>query len=143
MTGPEAAFQDALTARLAADAGVQALLGNPARLYDEAPAGTAYPFATLGRAVSEDRSADGTALIEHRLSLHVWTRHGGRREAKAIIEALRAAAHDQVFALEGGWSLVSCRAVYADAFRTAEPRIAHGVLRFKAVIQTPSQETDP
>ena len=122
MSAPEASFQDALTARLIADADVMALIGNPARLYDEAPAGTAYPFVTLGRAVSEDRSADGASLIEHRLTLHAWTRHGG-------------AAHDQVFALDGGWTLVSCRAVYADAFRTADARIAHGVLRFKAIIQ--------
>lgn len=134
MSGPEAAFQDALTARLAADADVQALIGSPARLYDEAPAGAAYPFAALGRAVSEDRGADGAAMIEHRLTLHVWTRHGGRREAKAIVAAMREAAHEQVFALDGGWSLVSCRAVYADAFRTADARIAHGVLRFKALI---------
>lgn len=135
MSAPEASFQDALTARLIADADVMALIGNPARLYDEAPAGTAYPFVTLGRAVSEDRSADGASLIEHRLTLHAWTRHGGRREAKEIVEALRGAAHDQVFALDGGWTLVSCRAVYADAFRTADARIAHGVLRFKAIIQ--------
>jgi Protein of unknown function (DUF3168) len=135
MSGPEAVFQDALVVRLIADGNVKALIGSPARLYDEAPAGAAYPYVTLGRAVSEDRSAADALMIEHRLTLHAWTRHGGRREAKEIIEAMRAAAHEQVFALDGEWTLVSCRAVYADAFRTADVRIAHGVLRFKAVIQ--------
>lgn len=135
MSGPEAVFQDALVARLIADGNVTALIGAPARLYDEAPAGAAYPYVTLGRAVSQDRSAGDAQIIEHRLTLHAWPRHGGRREAKEIIEAMRAAAHEQVFALDGEWTLVSCRAVYADAFRTADARIAHGVLRFKAVIQ--------
>ncbi|WP_420431585.1 DUF3168 domain-containing protein [Hyphobacterium sp.] len=132
----EAAFQDALLARLAADADVQAVLGDPARIFDAAPNGAAYPYLTVGRAVSEVRDAVDADLIEHRLTLHLWTRDTGRRETKEMLGVLRAAAHEASFALGTGFTLLSCRVVYADVFRTADSRLVHGVLRVRALIQT-------
>ncbi len=131
----EAAFQDALLAHLAADAGVQAALGDPARIFDAAPEGAAYPYLSVGRGVSEPSGAGGAELITHRLTLHLWTRDTGRRETKAMLGTVRAAAHEVSLALDGGFVLISCRAVYADVFRTADNRLAHGVLRVQAVIQ--------
>ncbi|MEN0652576.1 MULTISPECIES: DUF3168 domain-containing protein [Hyphobacterium] len=131
----EAAFQDALIQHLSADAGVIALLGDPPRVFDEEPAGAAYPYVTIGRGVSEDADGDGARVIEHRLTLHVWVRHGGRREAKTIVDAMRTAGHEAALSLSGGWRCVFCRSVYADAFRTADSRIAHGVIRFRALLE--------
>ena len=130
----EAAFQDALLAQLSADVGVQGVLGDPARIYDGAPVGAAYPYLTVERGVSEIRDAADADLIEHRLSLHLWTRDIGRRETKAMLGALRAAAHEASFALSGGVVLISCRVVYSDVFRTSDSRLAHGVLRVQALI---------
>jgi hypothetical protein len=132
----EAAFQDALLAQLAADADVQAVLGDPARIFDAAPNGAAYPYLTAGRAVSEVRDAVDADLIEHRLTLHLWTRDTGRRETKEMLGVLRAASHEAAFALGAGFSLLSCRVVYSDVFRTTDSRLVHGVLRVRALIQT-------
>lgn len=131
----ETAFQDALLARLSADAGVQAVLGDPARIYDGAPNGAAYPYLTVGRGVSEVRDAADADLIEHRLTLHLWTRDIARRETKDMLGVIRAAAHEASFALAGGAVLISCRVVYADVFRTSDSRLAHGVLRVQALIE--------
>ncbi|HAQ35464.1 MAG: hypothetical protein CMF74_08330 [Maricaulis sp.] len=131
----EAAFQDALIAHLSADAGVVALLGDPPRVFDEEPDGAAYPYVTIGRGVSEDADASGARVIEHRLTLHVWVRYGGRREAKTVVDAVRAAGHEAALSLAGGWRCVFCRSVYADAFRTRDSRIAHGVIRFRAMLE--------
>jgi uncharacterized protein DUF3168 len=131
----EAAFQDAVLARLVADAGVQAVLGDPARIFDAAPEGAAYPYLSVGRGVSEPRDGGDTQLIEHRLTLHLWTRETGRRETKDMLGVIRAALHDASFALSGGFALISCRVVYADVFRTSDSRLAHGVLRLQAIIQ--------
>lgn len=132
----EAAFQDALLARLAADVGVQAALGDPARIYDGPPEGAAFPYLTAGRGVSEPAGAGDAELITHRLTLHLWTRETGRRETKDMLGAIRAAVDDASFALAGEFTLISCRVVYADVFRTADSRLAHGVLRVQAVIQS-------
>jgi len=131
----EAAFQDALLARLAVDAGVQAALGDPARIFDGAPEGAAYPYLTVGRGVSEPRDASDADLIEHRLTLHLWTREIGRRETKDMLGVIRAATHEASFALNGGFALISCRVVYSDVFRTSDSRLAHGILRLQALIQ--------
>ena len=131
----EAAFQDALLARLAADAGVRAVLGDPARIFDAAPEGAAFPYLSVGRGVSEPAGASDTQLIAHRLTLHLWTRETGRRETKEMLGAIRAVVDDASFVLAGGFKLISCRIVYADVFRSADNRLAHGVLRVQAIIQ--------
>jgi len=131
----EAVFEDALLAHLAADASVQAALGDPARIFDAAPEGAAFPYLSVGRGVSEPSGASGADLIAHRLTLHLWTRETGRRETKEMLGAIRAAVDEASFALADGFTLISCRAVYADVFRTADSRLAHGVLRVQAVIE--------
>jgi hypothetical protein len=132
----EAAFQDAVLARLAADVDVQAVLGDPARVFDAAPNGAAYPYLAAGRAVSEPRDALDADLIEHRLTLHLWTRDTGRRETIVMLGIIRAVLHETDMTLDGGYELVSCRAVYADVFGAQDNRLAHGVLRIRALIQT-------
>jgi len=132
----ESAFQDAVLTRLSADPGVQAALGDPARIFDDAPDGTAFPYLTVGRGVSEPKVASDVDLIEHRLTLHLWTRDIARRDTKYMLGVIRAATHEASFALTGGFTLISCRAVYADVFRTSDSRLAHGVLRLQALIQT-------
>ncbi|WP_421792258.1 DUF3168 domain-containing protein [Hyphobacterium sp.] len=131
----EAVFQDALLARLAEHPEVQTVLGDPPRIHDGAPEGTAYPYLTVGRGVSELRDAADTDLIEHRLTLHLWTRDIARRDTKEALGTIRAAIHESSFALAAGFSLISCRVVYSDVFRTSDNRLAHGVLRVQALIQ--------
>ena len=68
--GHELALQKALIAHLGADAGVQALLGDPARIWDVAPEAAAYPHQLIGRCESRPLAADGGG-VEHRLTRSV------------------------------------------------------------------------
>ncbi|GJL97506.1 MAG: hypothetical protein DHS20C06_13230 [Hyphobacterium sp.] len=132
----EAAFQGALLTLLSDNTSVQAVLGETPRIFDGAPEGTAYPYLTVGRGVSEPKNASDVDLIEHRLTLHLWTRDIARRDTKDMLGLIRAVAHEASFTLTGGFALISCRVVYSDVFRTADSRLAHGVLRVQALIQT-------
>lgn len=131
----ETAFQNAVLARLAGDGAVQAMLGDPARAYDAAPGGAAFPYLVCGRSQSEPFDADEASLLDHRLTLHVWTRRGDREELNRVIGAARAALHGAELALEGGWRCVACRAVYADAFDGTDGRTLHGLIRLRALIE--------
>ncbi len=131
--GPEQALASAVRARLAADLGAAALLGSPLRLYDEPPPQPVFPYATLGEASSTPRDCAGGAGLEHGLTVHVYTRYGGRPEALDVIAALRAALHDQPLAVDGR-RLVFLYAVLADVFRM-DPRTTHAVLRLKALTE--------
>jgi hypothetical protein len=129
----EQALASAVRARLLADAGVANLLGVSPRIYDEPPPQPVYPFATLGEASSTPRDCAGVEGLEHGLTLHVYTRYGGRPEALTVIAALRAALHDQALTLDGR-RLVFLYAVFADVFRL-DPRTTHAVLRLKALTE--------
>jgi len=133
MRDHESALQKALIAHLRADASLQALLGNPARIWDEAPRGAAYPHLLIGRSESRPVAADGCG-IEHSLSLRCASRFGGTEEAKAICAALRAAVHEAALEADGV-RVVSIRATYADVFRSSDHRRTWGVVRVRAVTE--------
>ncbi|KPP80682.1 MAG: gene transfer agent protein of unknown function DUF3168 [Oceanicaulis sp. HLUCCA04] len=130
------ALQAGLLAHLAADSGVQALTGDPPRLYDRAPAGAPYPYLSLGRHESRPLDGDDTSLSEHRLTVHVWTRRQAFGELKAITGAVSAALHNAAFSLDGGYRLVLCQIVYTDHFEGADTRSVHGLVRVRALLGT-------
>lgn len=131
---PEKALLEAMRTALLADAGVQAVLGASARIYDEPPPDVIFPYVTLGR--METRSADASIAdaLEHAVTVHVWSRYGGRAEALDIIAALRAVLHNGALAVESR-KLVLMFAVFADVFRSGDGRTTHGVLRVRAVTE--------
>lgn len=64
MSGHENALARGLIERLAADATVKALLGQPARIWDQAPEDPGFPYLLIGRSESRPVAADGCG-IEH------------------------------------------------------------------------------
>ena len=62
MSAHELALQMALIARLKADAAVQALLGEPARVWDSPPAEPVFPHLLIGRCESRAVGADGGGI---------------------------------------------------------------------------------
>lgn len=132
---PELALARALRSALLADAGCRAVLGNPPRIYDEQPAEPIYPFATLGDVQSRPADAASAEGLDHAVTLHAWSRHGGKSEALQVIAALRAALHDRAIAVSGR-RLVLLLASFADVFRAGDGRSFHGVLRLRALTES-------
>lgn len=126
----EWALQKGVRATLLADAGVTALLGDPPRVHDEPPDDPIFPYVTFGR--SETRPGDGEGLLEHVLHLHVWSRYGGRKEAKEVVGGLRAALDGAAPAL-AGFSLTGLRVVFADVLRAADGRTTQAIVRLRAL----------
>ncbi|MEQ1707274.1 MAG: DUF3168 domain-containing protein [Terricaulis sp.] len=115
-----------------ADASVQALIG--ARFYDEPPPDAVFPYVTLARV--ENRAVDSSDVeaIEHAVTLHAWSRYGGRAEALDIIGALREALHDAPLTVTGR-RLVLLFAQFADVFRSGDGQTTHAVLRLRALTE--------
>jgi len=130
----ERALAKAIRAAAMADAGVKTVLGDPARLYDDPPADPVFPYVTLGRVEARASDAAGASALEHVLTLHVWSRHGGRAEALGVIGALRAALHDAPLDVEGR-RLILLFVVFTDVFRSGDGRTTHGVLRIRALTE--------
>ncbi len=124
----------AVRAGAMADAGVKALLGDPARIYDDPPPDPVFPYVSLGRVESRAADAASVNAIEHALTLHIWSRYGGRAEALDVIAALRTALHNAPLAVSGR-TLVFLFAQFADVFRSGDGRTTHGILRLRAMTE--------
>lgn len=130
----ERALAAAIRAAAMARADVQAVLGDPARIYDDPPPDPVFPYVTLGRVESRTAEASETQALEHAITLHVWSRYGGRAEALDVIAALRAALHDADLEVEGR-KLVFLFVAFTDVFRSGDGRTTHGVVRLRALTE--------
>ncbi len=128
----ETALAVAIRAAAMVDAGVQALIAD--RFYDDPPPDVTFPYITLGRVESRPIDASEREALEHAVTLHVWSRHGGRAEALDVIAALRGCLHNASLGVEDR-RLVLLFALFADVFRSGDGRTTHGVLRLKAITE--------
>ncbi|VAV99810.1 hypothetical protein MNBD_ALPHA06-749 [hydrothermal vent metagenome] len=131
---PELALQEAIFLHLQQDTNVQAALGASVRLYDDPPHAPGYPFASFGRHQSRPLDGDETVLLEQELSLHIWSRHGGKSEAQKALHAFREALKSMPSTMNGH-QLVNLRIVFADIFRARDGRVFQAVLRLRALSQ--------
>ncbi len=128
------ALRQVLYTSITGDAGVQALIGNPARVYDDVPADGVFPFVSFGDGAVQDWStSDGVGAI-HTITLHAWSRYEGHKEALQIIEALEALLHDAVL-LPTGHALINLRFVSSGIIRDPDGATTHGFIRFRAVTE--------
>lgn len=133
MSDHEGALQAALIAWLKDDGALAAMLGDPVRIWDQAPNGAAFPHLLMSRSESRPVEADGCG-IEHVVTLICVSRFGGGEEARAISAVVRARLHDAVLEADGVRT-VSLRVTFADVFRTPDARRHHAVIRVRAVTE--------
>lgn len=126
-------LQRAIYDVLVGDAAILDLLGAP-RIYDAVPDNSAFPYLTLGQSSVADWSTGSEAGEEHRLTLHVWSRAAGRREAQELMAALRAALHGRALGLDGH-RLVNLRHELSDVRREPDGVTTRATLRFRAVTE--------
>lgn len=127
------ALQRSIYQALANSLDLVSLLGG-VRVYDDAPQAAPFPFVTLGQSVIRDWSTGTEDGAEHSLTLHVWSRSGGKKEMQQIIEAIRTALHGQPLVLEDH-HLVNLRHEYSEARLDPDGDTFHGVVRYRAVTE--------
>ncbi|MGE0530160.1 MAG: DUF3168 domain-containing protein [Hyphomonadaceae bacterium] len=128
----ETALAAAIRAAAMQDGGVQALIAD--RFYDDPPPDVTFPYVTIGRVESKPMDASEREALEHAVTLHVWSRYGGRAEALDVIAALRGCLHNAALAVADR-RLVFIFAQFTDVFRSGDGRTTHGVLRLRAITE--------
>ena len=126
-------LQRAVFDAVATDVGVIALLGG-AKVFDDVPRASDFPYVTFGQSIERDWSTGGDDGGEHLITLHVWSRENGRREVHEIVGAVREALHLQDLNVSGH-RLVNLRHEFSDTRREADGETYHGVVRFRAVTE--------
>ena len=133
MSDHEGVLVKAMVAQLKADAGVRAVLGDPARVWDQPPDRPVFPHLLIGRVESRPVAADECG-IEHVLTLTCVSKYPGSEEARAVVAAVRAGLLDVVLEADG-MRTVSVRVVFSDVFRSPDMKRAWAVVRVRAVTE--------
>jgi hypothetical protein len=127
-------LQKAIFAALSGDAALRALVGDPPRIYDDPPGMSELPYVQIGEGTEADWSTATDVGAEHQLTIHVWSRAGGRMEARAILSAVYDTLHDAALTLEAN-RLVNLRFALSQVWREADGETYHGIARFRAVTE--------
>lgn len=126
-------LQQALYQLLSTDAALTTLLGAP-RIYDHVSPRPTFPYITIGQTTVRDWSTATDIGEEHQLTLHVWSRAGGRRETHEIMSAIRAAVDHAELPLTG-YRLINLLHEFSETRRDPDGETFHGVVRFRAVTE--------
>lgn len=133
MTSAAFALQQAIIERLTADADVIAALGG-ARVYDDVPLRGEFPCLTFGPSTVRDWSTASDSGQEHSVTVNVWSRGHGRKEALAVLAAVEAALDDASLTLDGH-RLINLRHESSDVRRDQDGETFLGIGRFRAVTE--------
>jgi hypothetical protein len=125
-------LQAGLLAYLRGQASLATWLGNPARVYDQAPAGVVYPYVSFGRVSAQSIGGVDAEVTEQALNLMCVSRFDGSEEAKAMAAELRVLLDGASLEVAG---LVSLRVTYVDVFRSADQRTTYALVRVRAVTE--------
>ena len=81
-------LQQGLHAALSGDAALQALLGDPARIFDQVPQDSAFPYLVIGEDTTGPFDTKTEAGLEHRLTIHSWSPYPGLKEPNPLLPAI-------------------------------------------------------
>lgn len=129
-THPVRQVAQTLHSLLSSDVAVQAVLGTPARLYDNPPEDPVFPYLTYGPMRSSDIGGDEADIQTHTLTLHLWSRYGGRAEVIDAISAVTSALGKSQSNNDNDIHIVRSQVLYTDIFRDPDGQTLHGLIRF-------------
>jgi hypothetical protein len=122
----QSAIQAAIFARLST-------LSTP--VFDHVPQGTAFPYIVIGDDTSIPWDTDTSLGTETTCTIHVWSRERGRKQVKAIMDAVYASLNRASFAIAGG-VLIECLYEFSESFMDPDGLTRHGVMRFRLTVDT-------
>lgn len=127
--------QQAVVAALAADAAVQSLLGSsPVRLYDHVPPGAVFPYAVVGGTHVTPYDTHSEKGFEQVITLEIYSRYRGGKEAKDIFQAFYNVLHRAVLVISGGVFLSS--QLHSVDFVLGDDGLTyHAAARFAVIVQ--------
>lgn len=78
-----------------------ALTGMVNGVYDRVPQKTAFPYISLQRWETEDWASQTTNGMRHTVTLDVWSREGGQKQAAQVMARMHELLHDTTLAVSG------------------------------------------
>lgn len=122
-------LQKAIYDKLKASAALTAIVGQ--RVYDDVPQGSQFPYVVLGDDITSAWDTDCKAGFSALITVHGFSRYQGRKEAKAIGDAVYAALHNAGF-LTANFYAAACAFDTQSVIIESDGVTRHTVTRFRA-----------
>jgi hypothetical protein len=135
MTDALFAVQQAVQAALAASSAVQGFIGNPPRLYDHVPPGAVFPYVVFGAITAKPFDDKDRTGFEQTVTLDIWSRYRGSKEAKDILQALYDTLHRAALSVAGEVFL-SCEFAGAELTPQADGLTYNARAHFDVITQS-------
>ncbi len=126
--------QQAVFDALAANPAVQAVLGPSPALYDYVAPGAEFPYIVYGPVHAESYDAKAESGFEQIVTLNIWSRYRGGKEAKEIFQAVYDALHRANLSV-AGQTFVLSEFHSADFSLDEDGQTYHAAVRFTIVTQ--------
>ena len=125
-------LQQAIYQKLTGDATLMALITG---VFDRTPQDTNFPYISIGESAAHDWSNLGTTGTAHVLTLHVWSREGGRKQAAQIMERLYTLLHQGTLTVSGQ-SFVSMHFTASDIGMESDGWTYQAKMHFSVLLQS-------
>lgn len=123
-------LRDGIYRALASSQEIKASLGGLA-LYEDAPQSAPFPYLTIGQTTDRDWATGESKAGEHTVTLHVWSRVGGRQRTQEIMEHVRSALSRTPITI-AGIQKVQLQHEFSEARHDEDGETFHGIVRYKA-----------
>lgn len=135
------ALQDALLSRLTTALTGVSLPGitgaTNVPVLDHVPDGEAYPYVTVGETDVSDWGDKDEVGSEQSLTIEVFTRYRGKKQARVIARLIYESLHQQTFGVTGH-RLVLIRCEQTDYSREPDGLTYSARSRYRALVETPT-----
>ncbi len=103
-------------------------------VFDKTVQSTPFPYITFGKSSSSDWSSKTTQGGQCNISIHIWSREGGRKEAASIMERVYILLHDTHPSVSG-YEVVMLRFADSKIELGNDGWTYQAVISFKALLQ--------
>ena len=105
-----------------------------ATVHDHVPQGTSFPYIVIGEETMTDESSAKTLDFNNfTLTIHIFSRNRGRKEAKQIMARIYELLHNQNLSVTGA-NHINTRFEFSDVIKENDGLTYHGVDRFMTIL---------
>lgn len=128
-------LQSALYAKLTENSALCGLLAaGGGSIHDSVPPDASFPYIVIGAMQSVPEGTQTTEAQDMRLTLHIYSREDGQREAKRIMAACAGAIEDGALNV-AGHVVVLCRQTGASCALAADGRTRHAQMEYRLMVE--------
>lgn len=131
-------LQSAIFTRLSAALAPLAVYDDPPNQPDGLPL-DGFPYILIGDDTAISWDTDTSLGASATITLHVWSRYAGKKEAKTILGQIYTALHRGAANLSAsGYAFIDCLLEFSEVVDEIDGKTRHGIARYRVYMEKTS-----